>query len=86
VPLKKTLKFHTVDRNKLLDVAHQIYLILHKSCHWIYTGRNKDSMREEEALKLERLISPQYTAPISFSAGIYKPFCYYCRSSIKNFM
>jgi hypothetical protein len=32
---------------------------------------NKDPKREEEALKLERHISPQYTAPNSFSAGIY---------------
>jgi len=39
-----------------------------------------------EALKLEHHISPQYTAPISLSAGIYESFCYYCRSSIKNFM
>jgi hypothetical protein len=30
--------------------------------------RNKDPKREEEAIKLEHLISPPYTAPISFSA------------------
>jgi len=33
---------------------------------------------------MERHISPQYTAPISLSASLYKPFCYYCRSSIKK--
>jgi hypothetical protein len=33
---------------------------------------DKDPKREDEALELEHHISPQYTAPISFSAGIYR--------------